>query len=103
MGADGDDEVVVAAVEGGEVVLEEAEGLAEAALDQVAGDGAADASSDAEAEAWAGGVSGEGVDDDGAGARGDPGAVDGLELSRVGQAVAPAEPEPFSVGDHGGG
>src|SRR5688572_9149902 len=62
VGADDDNEVVA----GGEVVLVEAEGFAEAALDAVSPDGGADLAGDGEAEARVREGVGDGVEGEGA-------------------------------------
>jgi hypothetical protein len=86
--AAGDDEVEV-----GELVLDEAEGLADAAFEAVSDDGVADFAADGEAQArvWAAG--GEGPDGEGAAGLADFGVVDGLVFEVVGEAHGPRERE----------
>jgi hypothetical protein len=93
VGPDVDDQVVAAAIVAGEVVLGEAKGFAEEAFDAVSLDSAADFSADAEAEACVGEGVGSAVDGQGARGAADAGAIDGLELPGVGEAVAAAEVE----------
>jgi hypothetical protein len=87
VGAEGDDQVVA----GGEVALGEAEGLADEALEAVAGDGGADGAADGEAEAAVGEIIRAAGEGDGAGAAGGAGAPDGVELAGVLEAEAARE------------
>lgn len=85
--ADVDDEVVAALGGDREFVLREAEGLAEVAFDAVSADGVAYLAPDRQAQAAAGEGVGAAVDGQGAGGPADAGAVGGLELPRVGEAL----------------